>query len=122
MLCELLLRRLSTPAYPVRSFFIPLNVRLACPHVRAALTPFADNTARPLNLNYSDLSRTEWRTVAPAPPSVLTDASFEIAQAKFAAQVRRALDELVLSSAPKSYVAVLEHDRVSCSTKTRRRN
>lgn len=85
----------------------------ASPRLRSSLTPCADNTARPLNLNYSDLSRTEWRTVAPASLSVLTDASFEIAQANFAAQVRRALDELVLSSAPFSYAAVLEQDRVS---------
>jgi hypothetical protein len=74
--------------------------------------PFSDNTARPLNLNYCDLSRTDWRTIHPAPLSTYTDASFEIAQCAFAAQVRRALDTLVLSTNAFSYSAVLEQDKV----------
>ncbi|KAI5474464.1 Zn(2)-C6 fungal-type transcription factor [Pseudohyphozyma bogoriensis] len=75
------------------------------------LHPSQYNTALPSNLNYSELSRTEWRTPTPAPSSVLTDASFEIAQCKYAAQVRRALDHLVLGEAPFSYTRVLDQDR-----------
>ncbi|CEQ42906.1 SPOSA6832_04777 [Sporobolomyces salmonicolor] len=33
---------------------------------------FADNTARPLNLNFRDLSRTDWRTSTPPPLTVYT--------------------------------------------------
>lgn len=70
-----------------------------------------DDTSLPLNLDTSDLSRIEWRTREPYPLEVLTDTSFEIAQCTFAAQVRRALDELVLRSGNFSYDAVLDQDR-----------
>lgn len=78
-----------------------------------------DNTARPSNLNYSDLSRTEWRTINPSPLNVHTDASFEIAQCNIAAQVRRALDVLVLGTLPFSYNRVLDQDRVRASSRAR---
>ncbi|SGZ02009.1 BQ5605_C033g11180 [Microbotryum silenes-dioicae] len=74
------------------------------------LHPSQYNTCRPLNLNFDDLSRTEWRTITPPPNHVYTDASFEIAQCELGAQVRRALDELVLSGKPFSYSAVMEQD------------
>ncbi|SCZ95053.1 BZ3500_MvSof-1268-A1-R1_Chr11-3g03571 [Microbotryum saponariae] len=74
------------------------------------LHPSQYNTCRPLNLNFDDLSRTEWRTITPPPKNVYTDASFEIAQCELGAQVRRVLDELVLSGKPFSYSAVMEQD------------
>lgn len=74
--------------------------------------PPSDNTARPLNLNLSDLSRTDWRTPPPAPLHVYTDASFQLVQCKIAEQIRRALDELVLSGKRFSYEAVLQQDAV----------
>ncbi|KAM0750228.1 hypothetical protein T439DRAFT_326177 [Meredithblackwellia eburnea MCA 4105] len=75
------------------------------------LHPSQYNTARPTNLNWSDFSRTEWRTINPHSMSVHTDASFEIAQCNIAAQIRRALDHLVLGTLPFSYHRVLEQDR-----------
>ncbi|ORY84680.1 hypothetical protein BCR35DRAFT_302998, partial [Leucosporidium creatinivorum] len=75
------------------------------------LHPSQYNTARPLNLNFHDLSRTEWRTPQPAPTNVYTDASFEIAQCAGAEATRRALDTLVLSTEPFSYAKVLEQDK-----------
>ncbi|SCV73560.1 BQ2448_7486 [Microbotryum intermedium] len=74
------------------------------------LHPSQYNTCRPLNLNCEDLSRTKWRTITPPAKNVYTDASFEIAQCELGAQVRRALDELVLSGKPFSYPAVMEQD------------
>ncbi|BGP57520.1 hypothetical protein JCM8202v2_005164 [Rhodotorula sphaerocarpa] len=74
------------------------------------LHPSQYNTARPLNLNLSDLSRTDWRTPPPAPLHVYTDASFQLVQCKIAEQIRRALDELVLSGKRFSYEAVLQQD------------
>ncbi|GAA6038341.1 hypothetical protein JCM8097_003955 [Rhodosporidiobolus ruineniae] len=72
------------------------------------LHPSQYNTGLPLNLNFSDLSRTDWRTPAPQPLTVYTDTSFELVQSKITEQIRRALDTLVLSDAPFSYPAVLE--------------
>ncbi|BGO94376.1 hypothetical protein NBRC10512v2_006488 [Rhodotorula toruloides] len=75
------------------------------------LHPSQYNTARPLNLNLSDLSRTEWRTPPPHSPTVYTDASFQLIQCKITEQIRRALDTLVLSNDSFSYPAVLEQDK-----------
>ncbi|GAA6016750.1 hypothetical protein JCM10207_003240 [Rhodosporidiobolus poonsookiae] len=75
------------------------------------LHPSQYNTARPLNLNFGDLSRTDWRTPLPPPLTVCTDASFELVQCKIAEQIRRALDTLVLSEHGFSYPAVLDQDR-----------
>lgn len=72
--------------------------------------PRADNTARPLNLNLIDLSRTEWQHPEPLPLNVYTDASCQLVQCKIAEQIRHALDTLVLSGNSFSYSAVLEHD------------
>ncbi|KAK4704674.1 hypothetical protein P7C70_g1528, partial [Phenoliferia sp. Uapishka_3] len=80
-------------------------------HRSYLLHPSQYNTARPTNLNHSDFSRTEWRTINPFPQAVYTDASFEIAQCNIAAQVRRALDLLVNGTQPFSYNRVLEQDR-----------
>lgn len=74
------------------------------------LHPSQYNTARPLNLNLSDLSRTEWQTPPAHPLNVYTDASFQLVQCKIAEQIRRALDTLVLSGTKFSYSAVLEQD------------
>lgn len=74
------------------------------------LHPSQYNTARPLNLNLSDLSRTEWQTPPAQPLNVYTDASFQLVQCKIAEQIRRALDTLVLSGNKFSYSAVLEQD------------
>ncbi|GAA5972560.1 hypothetical protein JCM11641_001900 [Rhodosporidiobolus odoratus] len=75
------------------------------------LHPSQYNTARPLNLNQRELSRTDWRTPAPHPLTVYTDASFQLVQCKTAEQIRRALDELVLSDDAFSYAAVLVQDK-----------
>ncbi|GEM12376.1 zn(2)-C6 fungal-type transcription factor [Rhodotorula toruloides] len=75
------------------------------------LHPSQYNTAQPLNLNLSDLSRTDWRTPPPHPPTVYTDASFQLIQCRIAEQIRRALDTLVLSNDLFSYPAVLERDQ-----------
>ncbi|GAA5988863.1 hypothetical protein JCM10908_006203 [Rhodotorula pacifica] len=74
------------------------------------LHPSQYNTARPLNLNLSDLSRTEWQTPDPLPLNIYTDVSFQLVQCKVAEQIRRALDTLVLSGNKFSYSAVLEQD------------
>ncbi|TNY19628.1 hypothetical protein DMC30DRAFT_447750 [Rhodotorula diobovata] len=75
------------------------------------LHPSQYNTARPLNLNLRDLSRTDWRHPAPQPLTTYTDASFQLAQCKVAEQIRHALDTLVLSGNAFSYPAVLEQDK-----------
>ncbi|GAA5995967.1 uncharacterized protein JCM10292_004861 [Rhodotorula paludigena] len=75
------------------------------------LHPSQYNTARPLNLNLRDLSRTDWQTPTPPPPTVYTDASFQLVQCKVAEQIRGALDKLVLSDSAFSYAAVLEQDK-----------
>ncbi|GAA5938050.1 hypothetical protein JCM3775_005323 [Rhodotorula graminis] len=75
------------------------------------LHPSQYNTARPLNLDLRELSRTDWRHPTPKPLTTYTDASFQLAQCKVAEQVRRALDTLVLSGTPFSYPAVLEQDK-----------
>ncbi|GAA5931501.1 hypothetical protein JCM1841_003556 [Sporobolomyces salmonicolor] len=75
------------------------------------LHPSQYNTARPLNLNFRDLSRTDWRTSTPPPLTVYTDASFQIIQCQIAGQIRQALDNLVLSRNTFSYPAVLDQDR-----------
>ncbi|GAA6020296.1 hypothetical protein JCM11491_005321 [Sporobolomyces phaffii] len=75
------------------------------------LHPSQYNTARPLNVNLSDLSRTDNQQVDPAPSTVYTDASYQIVQCRIAEQVRAALDHLVLSERPFSYQAVIEQDR-----------
>ncbi|GAA5947736.1 hypothetical protein JCM10213_002095 [Rhodosporidiobolus nylandii] len=73
------------------------------------LHPSQYTTARPLNLNFRDLSRTDWRTPAPQPLTTYTDASFEIVQCRIGEQIRRALDALVGTAF--SYEAVLEQDK-----------
>ncbi|BGP50795.1 hypothetical protein JCM10450v2_006721 [Rhodotorula kratochvilovae] len=75
------------------------------------LHPSQYNTARPLNLNLADLSRTDWRLPTPPPLTTYTDASFQLVQCKVAEQIRRALDTLVLSGSAFSYPAVLEQDK-----------
>ncbi|GAA5853704.1 hypothetical protein JCM8547_007418 [Rhodosporidiobolus lusitaniae] len=75
------------------------------------LHPSQYNTAPPLNLNFRDLSRTDWRTPPPQPLTVFTDASFELVQCKIAEQIRHSLDTLVLSDGAFSYPAVLEQDK-----------
>ncbi|GAA5864390.1 hypothetical protein JCM3774_002775 [Rhodotorula dairenensis] len=74
------------------------------------LHPSQYNTARPLNLNLHDLSRTAWQTPPAQPLNVYTDASFQLVQCKIAEQIRHALDTLVLSGNKFSYSAVLEQD------------
>ncbi|GAA5837244.1 hypothetical protein JCM11251_004944 [Rhodosporidiobolus azoricus] len=76
------------------------------------LHPSQYNTALPLNLNFLDLSRSDWHTPVPQPLTVYTDASFELAQIKIAEQVRRTLDTLVNSGDGFSYPAVLEQDKL----------
>ncbi|GAA5916265.1 hypothetical protein JCM8208_001719 [Rhodotorula glutinis] len=75
------------------------------------LHPSQYNTARPLNLDLHELSRTDWRHPSPKPLTTYTDASFQLAQGKVAEQIRRALDTLVLSGNSFSYPAVLEQDK-----------
>ncbi|GAA5892345.1 hypothetical protein JCM6882_003644 [Rhodosporidiobolus microsporus] len=76
------------------------------------LHPSQYNTALPLNLNFRDLSRTDWRLPAAQPLTVYTDASFELVQIKIAEQIRRTLDTLVISGNGFSYPAVLEQDKL----------
>ncbi|GAA5995049.1 hypothetical protein JCM5350_004225 [Sporobolomyces pararoseus] len=75
------------------------------------LHPSQYNTARPMNLNLADLSRTENRPIEPVPSSVYTDASYQIVQCRIAEQVRAALDNLVLSDKLFSYPAVVDQDK-----------
>ncbi|GAA5885271.1 hypothetical protein JCM16303_005980 [Sporobolomyces ruberrimus] len=75
------------------------------------LHPSQYNTARPLNLNLADLSRTDPRVPDPAPPTVYTDASYQIVQCRIAEQVRASLENLVLSEKPFSYSTVVDQDR-----------
>ncbi|GAA5916616.1 uncharacterized protein JCM6883_007137 [Sporobolomyces salmoneus] len=75
------------------------------------LHPSQYNTARPKNVNLSELSRTDNRPIEEAQSTTYTDASYQIVQCRIAEQVRAALDNLVLSEKPFSYPAVVEQDR-----------
>lgn len=96
-----------------------------CKHLQTRKPPGAgpdrsfkllDNTPPPTNLNFHEFSRTDWRIPEPHPLTEYTDASFDIAQVAGAAQIRRALDMLVLSSEDFTYAAVMDQDRVSIVT------
>ncbi|GAA5932537.1 uncharacterized protein JCM15063_001253 [Sporobolomyces koalae] len=75
------------------------------------LHPTQYNTARPRNLNLSELSRTDNIAVEQYPGDVYTEASYQIVQCRIAEQVRAALENLVLAEDSFSYPAVVKQDR-----------
>ncbi|GAA5958954.1 hypothetical protein JCM8115_000702 [Rhodotorula mucilaginosa] len=78
---------------------------------RSYLIHPAQNSAPPLsNLNWSDLSTTEWK-VNPAPQSVLTDSTLERHKYQMARLARKTFDMLVVSPEPFNYGMIHELDR-----------
>ncbi|GAA5978176.1 hypothetical protein JCM11641_001125 [Rhodosporidiobolus odoratus] len=100
-------RELALRLFSLLSFYdyMSATTRFRC----YILDPLQCTTPPVSNLNYDQLSITDWR-IEPHPRNVLTDSSFEYAKICICRASRGALQKLVASTSSFSYDTVLELD------------